>query len=202
VADGLQDDVGAAVLGAFRDGHLGVPLPHVHGLGADTLGQREPVLEHVEREDALGAAGEGGLDREEAHRAGADDGHRVPGAHPADRGTVHPGREDVPEEQRPFVVERVGDPQEVHVRVRDAEELGLRPPEIAARTPAPTYRKSSQSCVWPARQNQQAPHAMTKDTTTRSPTRTRSTPGPTASTTPTASCPIPSPGSSGALPWT
>jgi len=53
----------------------------------------------------------------------------------------------------------------------------------------------------PEPDNQHDPHAMWKDTTTRSPGRTICTSAPIASTTPTASCPRTAPGSIGALPW-
>src|SRR6266550_6180830 len=82
-------------------------------------------------------------------------------------------------------------------RTRSACAPGRSPPN----GPAPRIACSSQRDVSPRRQNQQDPHAMWKDTTTRSPGRKPVTSSPIDSTTPTASWPRTEPWSIGALPW-
>ena len=59
----------------------------------------------------------------------------------------------------------------------------------------------SHSCDWSRRQKKQLPHAGVNDEITRSPTATRDTSLPTASTVPAASCPRMTGGGSGTLPF-
>ena len=81
------------------------------------------------------------LHGEEPHRAASHHRDGVVGPNAGDRGAVEGRREDVAQEEHLFVLHALGDLQEVDVRDRDTDRLGLRAAE------APAERSSAEHPV-------------------------------------------------------
>ena len=105
--------------------------------GPQLLGDVQPVLVEVDRDDLRGAVEAGGGDDGETDRPGADDGDGVARLDPpvldAD---LEARREDVGEQHRRVVGHTVGQPVERVVRERDPDQLGLGAVDEVAEDPA------------------------------------------------------------------
>ena len=109
--------------------------------GADLLGEVEPALVQVDRDDLRCAVERGGRHHGQAHRARADHGDRVARLDPAVLDAdLEPGRQDVREQDGGRVRHALGQPIQRGVGERDPDLLGLSAVDHVAKDPADTDR--------------------------------------------------------------
>ena len=196
MADGVDCDVDAAASGQLLGDVARILLGQVHGHRSELLGDRQALLDRVDREHRPGAGGDRRLHRAQADRAEPEHRDAVARADLAVGDRVISGTHHVAGEQGDLVADAFGDPAQRQVRVGHERLLGLRSLERTERRTV-AERALVVALVVGAAQalKKHVPQAVWKHPSTRSPSDTRVTPSPAASTVPTNSWPSVNPGS-------
>lgn len=184
MADGFEDDVGAAAAGQGPELFGRIAPIEAHRLGPELGGHGQAIVDAVHGEHAHRTEELRRLHGQEPHRTGAEDRHGVAGTDPAVLGADVARGEDVPAGTFSHRYSAKG------TRMRSA----CPPPQTWPNRPPKTARPVVAHWVGiRLRHHSQKPHEIENGTTTRSPTRRVRTPGPTASTVPMNSCPMTAP---------